>query len=73
MRHLSKQVTTDHACYEAKMDRILSKVVDPKLVEEGMKPELRLALIEVMKQDEREVQDGKIRSKGKQVEGHKDH
>ncbi len=62
----------DHAHYEAKMDRILSKVVDPELVEEGMKLELRLALIEAMKQDEREVRDGKIRSKGKQVEGRKD-
>src|SRR6266436_1626974 len=71
-RHLSKQVTMDHAHYKAKMDQILSKVVDPELVEEGMKPELRLALIKAMKQDEKEVRDGKIRSKGKQIEGCKD-
>jgi len=71
-KHVAKRDAEDAAACEAKMDHMFSKITDPDLVEEGIKPELKAALVEAMRQDEREIRIGKIKIKGQRGEGSKD-
>ena len=71
-KHVVKRGAKDAAACKAKMDHMLSKIMDPNLVEEGIKLELKAALVEAMRQDEREICVGKIKIKGQQGEGTKD-
>ena len=55
IKTVSKKAVEEDAHFEAKVDRILSKIKDVEAVGETGNPELRVVLVAAMKQDEREV------------------
>ncbi len=59
-----KKISKEHASCEAKVDRILAKVRDGDIADETISVDLRLALVDALKQDDREVRASRIYLKG---------
>ncbi len=59
-----KKISKEHASCEAKVDRILAKVRNGDIADETISVDLRLALVDALKQDDREVRASCIYLKG---------
>ncbi len=59
-----KKISKEHALCEAKVDQILTKVHDGDIADEMISVDLRMALVDMLKQDECEVQALRIYLKG---------
>src|SRR5260221_6464147 len=59
-----KKISKEHASCEVKVDRILTKVCDGDIADEMISVNLRLALVDALKQDDCEVRASHIYLKG---------